>query len=177
MLKQGSKIALLDLILEKLGHSTEAYSTTPIIEIIFYYKINEGKVSPSIFNDKAKIILPKYQVFYKNKLPITYKLEDYGVIKYYKNNIYTIFNGKAVIMLEKKEENNQIIHEVKYFKNSNLLFEWTDKFIGENYLVRSIGNSTYHYKEGELILIRTERKTTPITKTKVDKNVHNRILT
>ena len=80
-------------------------------------------------------------------------------------------------MLEKKEDNNQIIHEVKYYKNSNLLFEWTDKFLAEDYFVRSIGNSTYHFKQGEVILIRTNKKTTPISKTKVDKVVYNRILT
>ena len=166
---KGSKIALLDLILEKLGHSTEAYSTTPIIEIIFYYKINEGKIIPNIDNSKGSITLPKFQLFYKNKLPIAYKPEDYGVISWNAGNYYSIYTDKAHIMLEKKENNGEIIYDVKYFKNKKLVFTWIDKLIAEDYLVRSIGNSTYHYIKGRLELIRTERKTSPISKTKVNK--------
>ena len=65
---------------------------------------------------------------------------------------------------------DNIIH-AKYFKLNKLLFEWTDKYLREDYLVRSIGNSTYHFINGELSLVRTERKSSPISKTNIDKNL------
>ena len=39
-INKDCKNDLLELILDRLGHSNEAYNSAHIIEIIFYYKIN-----------------------------------------------------------------------------------------------------------------------------------------
>ena len=48
VINKTSKKDLIDLIVERLGHSTESYSSVPINEIIFLYKINNGEDRKSV---------------------------------------------------------------------------------------------------------------------------------
>ena len=89
-----------------------------------------------------------YQTFYSNKLPIAYTLEEYGKIIIDNPNYAIInLNTKTFIIIEKSLVDNKVVYNIKYLKNSNIMFTWTDTFIEPNYIIREIGKSTYHYKD------------------------------
>lgn len=96
-------------------------------------------------------MLCKGQVFYKNKLPIAYTPEGYGniLVKNKDNTFYILAYNKAQIIIEVSKQNDDIISVVKYMKNNKVIFEWVDTIINNNYLLRSIGSSIYHFLEGE----------------------------
>lgn len=153
---------LLDLLLNRIDLLSDAYKTTPITDIIFYYIVMDGEITPNITKNNKTI--PNYHIFFKNKLPIAYKPEEYGSILLQNDNLFIISNGKAQIILEKSIENKNIKYDVKYLKNNKVIFEWIDRLIEPNYLVRSIGSSVYHFIDGELTLIRSEKKLAPLNK-------------
>jgi hypothetical protein len=107
----------------------------------------------------------KYQIFYKNKLPIGLLPTDYGYILHQKDNIYTIrYNNKVIIILETFPDKNI----VQYIKNNTLMYKWTDKIIdsmeggSNNKFIRTIGKSSYEYHNKELVLVKTIKKTNPL---------------
>jgi hypothetical protein len=110
----------------------------------------------------------KYQSFYNIKLPIAFNPEDYGVIRYHRNNFYIINLGKNIqIELEilKNEDGLHYKNDVKFYKNNNLTYHWVDQLvdpINKNYFKRFIGKSTYYIKDKEIILTKFTKNTGPI---------------
>jgi len=76
---------------------------------------------------------------------------------------------------------NQTVNYIKYFKNNNLLFTWSDTIISlsENKIIRRIGKSIIHYEDGELSLYTTVKKTRPIEPKKLPKinQLNNKFIT
>ena len=142
-----AKDDLILYIINRLGVSNEAYLTTPIISIIISYGIRTGVVKNlviSTFNpDKSS-----HHIYYNSKLPIGTKPNEYGKILSSKENLYFISNGKAFITLTIEGK----INTINYYKDGQLLYSWTDKIINDNYFIREIGKSCYHFKNNKLIL-------------------------
>jgi hypothetical protein len=168
---------------DRLQISTEAYKSIPISSIVFSYGIRLGEITPTVGQKQDKNI--KYQVYYRNELPIAMVPEDYGLILSKINNTYTISvnRGKlnAIIILTiKKGRDNQTVNHIKYFKNNNLLFTWTDNIISfeEKKFIRKIGKSIIHYENGEFSLYTTIKKTRPIIKKQIiEDQLNNRFIT
>jgi len=175
-----SKIDIIEYFYNKISLSNEAYSTTPIKSIIFSYGIREGKIDHSINDIAISNIDTKFQTYYKNKLPIvnTGSVNEYGKILSSNNDQYTIFvNSKTIIILDMSIINNQQVNSIKYIKNGQLLFNWTDTIINKNSIIREIGKSIYYYENKELILVKVIKKSKPIEKINVNKSLDSRIIT
>jgi DNA polymerase type B, organellar and viral len=167
---------------DRLQISTEAYKSIPISSIVFSYGIRLGEITPTVGQKQDKNI--KYQVYYRNELPIAMVPEDYGLILSQINNTYTISvnRGKlnAIIILTIKNKGDQTVNHIKYFKNNNLLFTWTDNIISfeEKKFIRKIGKSIIHYENGEFSLYTTIKKTRPIIKKQIiEDQLNNRFIT
>jgi len=150
-INQSSKEELLQYLLSRLTLSNESYIVTPILSIIFSYGIRNGKIIPDLVIGNKET---KYQIYYNNKLPIAIKPEDYGNVLTKKNNQYIISVSKdVIIILDSQMKSKTKINKIQYLKNGQILFTWTDKIINEYSFIREIGKSSYHYENGELILL------------------------
>ena len=160
-------------LVDKIGLLSEGYTTSKVIEIDFFHLlVNSELPKESKFKVNNKVE-KNYQLFYRNRLPIAYSIEEYGTILSKSNGVYFIASGKAQIMLTKVDN---IIH-AKYFKLNKLLFEWTDEIIDTNYLIRKIGKSTYHFKDYDLDLLQIDKSFILVEKTKVNKTFKNNVIT
>jgi len=170
----SSKANLSQFIKDRLSISNENYKTITIQSVIFSYGIREGEIAPKIGPIQNKNI--KYQIYYRNELPIAMLPEDYGLILSKINNTYTISieKGKhnALIILMIPNIGNQIVNHIKYFKNNKLLFSWTDTIVSleDKKFIRGIGKSIIHYEDGEISLYTTIKKTSPMVPKKSAKN-------
>lgn len=168
--KDGITSFLLDLI----DLSNESYKNIPIKSIIFSYGVRKGKIINE-FPSTDKTVTSQHHIFYKNKLPIGVIPSDYGKIIMNANNTFFIspFNLKNIYITLQSEGD---INKIKYIKNGNVLFTWTDTIVNkeEKLLIRTLGKSTIHFKDGEIILQKQERKTTGITNKILPKN-NNRL--
>jgi len=164
---------LISFIKDKLVIGNENYKITPITSIIFSYGIRKGSITPMVNKIENKNI--KYQIYYKNQLPVAFLPEDYGIVLSKISNTYTISVNKgkkaATIILTIKKEGSLTVNYIKYFKNNNLLFTWTDTIdsLSENKFTRRIGKSILHYENSDLILYTTIKKSSPIIPKKVSK--------
>lgn len=178
-----SKNDIIEYLHSRISLSNEAYSTTPIKSLIFSFGIREGKLDSNNLGretDNKSNIETKFQLYYKHKLPIliTGKINEYGRILSSSNNQYTIFvNNNTLILLESLIENNQQVNKVKYIRNGQIIYNWTDTVIGLTNVVREIGKSVYYYENGELVLIKIEKKSKAMEITKTRKKINNKIIT
>jgi len=77
-INNSSKGYLLQFLKDKLSVGNETYKITPIRSIIFSYGFREGKSTPSLGPTLNKNL--KYQIYYRNELPICMLPEEYGSI-------------------------------------------------------------------------------------------------
>jgi transcriptional accessory protein Tex/SPT6 len=131
VINNNNKDNILLFIKDRFNLSNEAYKNTPVSSIIFSYGIREGEFTSTLENKTPKNV--NYQTYYRNELPIAKLPDDYGLILSQINNTYTISinRGKknAIINLTVKKLDNQTVNHIKYFKNNNLLFTWTDTIL------------------------------------------------
>jgi hypothetical protein len=164
----SSKDILIEFIKDKLNLSNENYKITPVISVRISYGNIEGEYKYSLDLSKRNNKNIKYQVYYRNELPIAMVPEDYGAILSKLDNNYTITvnRGKhnALINLTVKNIGNQTINHIRYIKNNKLLFSWTDTILSleEKKFIRKIGKSIIHYEDGEISLYTTIKKTSPM---------------
>jgi len=176
--KNASKDMLIKYLKNIINLSFEAYKDIPISSIIFSYGIRDGIVISSLIKESKDI---KYHIYYKNELPIAMLPEDYGIILSKFDNNYTISvnRGKksSIIILTVNIINNQTVNNIKYFKDNNLLFTWTDTIISleKKKFIRRIGKSILHYENSELVLYTIIKKTSSMAPKKLPKN--NKLLT
>ena len=158
---------LLSFLLDRIGLLEDAYKNIPINSIIFSYGIRVGKVNSTIEGELGKTKNIKFQTFYRNKLPLVTKPEDYGKVHYRIGNTYTIGVDKNTVIILEQKDNTNI---VKYIKNNTLLFEWKDTIDSPNKFVREIGKSIYHFEDGNIKLYKLQKKTTGMTNKVLPKN-------
>src|SRR6266568_4926831 len=142
--------------------------------IIFSYGIRDGKIDQITSDISVSNIHTKFQTFYKNKLPIVNSgnPSEYGKILSKNNDQYTIFvNNKTIIILNLLFKDNEQVNNIKYIKNGQTLFNWTDTIINKNCIVRDIGKSAYYYENMELILVKSIKNYKAIEKVKVSKKL------
>jgi hypothetical protein len=77
-INKDNKEDLLIYLMDRIGLSNEAYKSIPISNIIFSYGIRNGQITPTIGPAQNKDGAIKYQIYYKNKLPIVTNPEKYG---------------------------------------------------------------------------------------------------
>lgn len=113
----------------------------------------------------------KYQIYYKNKLPIVTSPEEYGKVIAKYNNLYIISLAKniSVHLFQGKEGDHQV-NRIEYIKIGNILFTWKDNIVAPNSFIRNIDKSTIHYIKGEIVLYKIQKKTMGITKKVLPKN-------
>ena len=179
-LNSSSLLHLIQYIKDSLTIANDNYRVIPIQSLIFSYGIREGEINPTIGVIKKNI---KYQNYYKNKLPIAMIPEDYGLVLNKINNNYTIsidtsrgqglsVRARAIIIINVKREGDKTINHVKYFKDNNLLFTWTDTIecFTKKKFIRRIGKSILYYEDGDLTLYTIIKKTRAMLPKKIGKN-------
>lgn len=134
-----AKSDYIDYIFNYIDLMNEIYKDKPIKSVLFSYGIRQGKLIPSIstnFNDQST-----FQTYYNNKLPIAFKPEEYGKIAEQIGDFYIINVAKNVfIYLTQSSINGILTNSIKYIKNSKTLFEWTDKLVEPNYIIRALAS-------------------------------------
>lgn len=173
---QDNKEDILNYIMDRIGLSNEAYKSIPISSIIFSYGIRKGIINSTIgsplftFREGQNKDI-KYQIYYRNKLPIVTTPEEYGKVIAKYNNLYIISLAKniSVHLFQEKEGDHQV-NRIEYIKNGNILFTWKDTIVAPNSFIRNIGKSTIHYINGEIVLYKIQKKTMGITKKVLPKN-------
>lgn len=91
------KEMLIDYLLDKLSVSNEHYTQTALSSIIFSYGIRKGEIESDLLTKTNSKL--KFQTYYNNKLPIGIKPEDLGRVSNKKDNLYTIFLGKNIMLI------------------------------------------------------------------------------
>lgn len=172
-INKNSLDGLIHFLKDKLAFGNENYKITPVSSIVFSYGIRDGAITPAINTTENKNI--NYQIYYRNQLPLACKPEDYGTILSKISNTFTISVNQdkkaAIIILQVKKEDGKTVNYIKYFKNNNLLFSWTDTInsFKKNNFIRRIGKSILQYENGELALYTTIKKTSSILPKKASK--------
>lgn len=170
---------LIEYLIDRMRTTNEDYLNIPISSITFYHEIREGKINPVINTDTK---LTNFQIFYNSKLPIGFKPEEYGVILKQIGNIYDIIINKRSRMYL---ESNGLTNSCQLIRNNRTIFTWIDTLTSKPgspvTLIREIGKSMYYYEQingvYNLILVKTIKKFKSITKTNINKNRNNKIIT
>lgn len=89
--------------MDKIGLSFLAYKSIPISSIIFSYGNRDGSTTNILGHNSKKEKNIKYQIYYKNNLPITTRPEGFGKIIRQKDNEYTISVNKNIFILRNIE--------------------------------------------------------------------------
>ena len=177
IINKTSKDELIQTIKNIINISFETYKESPIISIIFSNGIRTGEITPKLSSGKVKRnISYNYHTYYNNKLPIAIIPEEYGLVLSEIDNHYTIITeSNATILLIHDKEN--MVNNIKYFKDKKLLFTWTDTIISliDRKFIRKIGKSILHYENGELSLYSIIKKTKPIKVNKFNNIPHSKL--
>ena len=140
-LNRGNKEQLIEYINDKISLVQNSYFSEPINSIIISYGIRKGVLNESTLDIKPALNID-HHIYYNNKLPISLLPSDYGKILYQStdNLTYLIASKKNIqLLLEVKEGN----HYIKYFKNSQLMYEWKDIINPiDKSITREIGKTT-----------------------------------
>jgi hypothetical protein len=178
-LDEESKQQIIEYIYDKITTIQDSYFSEPVQSIIISYGIRKGKLEQTSLNLKPITEL-SHHVFYNNKLPIALLPSHYGRIVYQSeqkdgNFTYLINPSKNIqLLLEVKEGN----HYIKYFKNSQLMYEWIDYInLKENSLIREIGKTTIYCKDGEVIWVKVLKSFRKIISKKVNPHLNENFIT
>jgi hypothetical protein len=188
---KSNKNDILEYLNSRISLSNEAYTTTPIKSLIFSYGVRSGKLiqSENEINGFSENSLSsdnknKFQIYYKNKLPIIKSglVNEYGKVisknKTKDGDLFTIYVNKDIIIilsiclntLDSNSiiygEREQQVNKVKYIKKGRTIFKWSDRILDNNCVIREIGKSIYYYEDGELSLIKVEKKSKAIKQLK-----------
>jgi len=151
-----TKKELLEYILERFALSDESYKSVSIIGLIFSYNFRKGKIKGTFSKIDSKTSTHIIDSKNRTRLPIAYRIEDYGKIILKLNlednkKFYEISLGKNKT-LKIIQDNN--INKVSYFKKGIEIYSWTDKInsIENKELNRTINNRTFFFKNGEVLL-------------------------
>jgi len=178
---------LIELLFEKLLITHESYNEIPIKAVIISYGIRKGKIISSINAIPRLMQLEKdggisvsginnkknHHVYYNHKLPIALNPLDYGdligqfgqitVVSFKKFYNIIIDSSPSLALSEgdnpRKGEN---IKKIKYFKNGQLLYEWTDHIKEDKSLIREIGKTSFLWKDGVIQWTKILKETKPI---------------
>lgn len=169
--------------------------------IFLIYLINQkkneitGYSGQSSNNPLTQASKSKFQTYYNNKLPIVKSglVSEYGKVI---SEIKTANGFQFVLYLNKDinivlsvwtkpldfnynvyGEREQQVNNIKYIKKGITILKWTDRILGDNKIIRELGKSVYHYENGELQIIKVEKKTRSIQSIKVSKKLESKIIT
>ena len=101
--------------------------------------------------------------------------------------MYVFLNTHYLLSKDKFQElnnNNDILNvnlktnEVVLFNNSSTILSFKDTILAHNSVIRTIDNNSYHYIDGEVIIINElTNKFKHITKSFTEKNINNNFMT
>lgn len=168
------KVFYCDHIKDLLTLKNENYTTEPILNIIFSYKIKNGHIEPRTINTSVPT-----QNHYNNKLPLCYNPNDYGKIILQTSNKYVIAVNKNVnVIIEKcKDELDREFNYVKYLKNNSVLYDWNDYYINDFTFERHLGKSIYRIENGEIVLRKVIKSTNTIKPIQIEDKINSKIIT
>ena len=90
----------------------------------------------------------KYQNYKHYKLPITINPLDYGKLIFKNDNIFIMqITAKTIALITQFD----LINEVKFFKEGDLVFIYRDHKTDENTFVRTLENKKFTFKNNELV--------------------------
>jgi hypothetical protein len=141
-----SKQQIIEYINDKIGLVQNSYFSEPIQSIIISYGIRKGKLEQTSLDLISTQPNLSHHIYYNNNLPITIEPSNYGKIIFQSddNKTYLIAPKKNTQLLIEIKEGN---HHIKYFKNSQLMYEWIDKINTEEnslFRVASLGKTTIY---------------------------------
>jgi len=145
-----NKDNLISFLFDKINLTFESYNNSPIKSLIISYGIRKGKTIPSLqptpLVEREDEIKKHQHIYYNHKLPIALNPLDYGKLIGQLGDT-TIVSFKKYYNLAIKTEANK--NHIKYYKNGELLHDWTDYIKEDNSLIREIGKTTFLWKDGE----------------------------
>jgi hypothetical protein len=68
---------------------------------------------------------------------------------------YSIVKGNYRFEIN-QDDNNRFVNI--FYKNNNLIIKFTDNFINENYFIRTIKNSQFHFKNNKNVITIKDKK-------------------
>jgi hypothetical protein len=95
----NSKSEILGYFKDRVRVLVENYKVIPLSHLIFSYGIRKGKAPSTMKFDSKKAFgskNAKFQVYYRNELPIAMLPEDYGTILSKLGNNYTILVNRGM---------------------------------------------------------------------------------
>jgi len=153
---KDNKTELLEYILERFALKDESYKSIPINGLIFSYNIKKGKIKGMFTNKNidSKTFSMILDTKNRTRLPVAYKIEDYGKIILELNlpdnkKFYEIKIGKGKTLRIIQDKN---INEITYLKNNNEIINWTDKIVNSTELSRKINNKVIYFKDDKVLL-------------------------
>jgi len=108
----------------------------------------------------------------RTKLPVAYKIEDYGKIILELNltnnkKFFEVLLGKNRTLKIIQDEN---INEISYLNKNTEIINWTDKIISNTELIRTIKDKIIKFKENGVVLTSASSKFKTIKKLKLSKS-------
>ena len=167
----------IDYIQDLLSIKTEAYISEPVNNIIFSYKIKEGIIESRIINTK-----PPVHNYYNTKLPLSNNPKDYGRVLLQTENkrLQAIaMNRNTTIIIEECKDGakrDRKYNYVKFLKNNNILYEWSDYYINEYTFERQLGKSSYKIENGEIVLTKIIKSSNNIKPIQTENNLNNKFI-
>lgn len=173
------KSNLLFFHLNDFDEYNEVFKETIAIYIKYRY-LNMSKVeNKPLLVDVRKNKNITTHLINKVQIPSMYDTNQWGIIKYKKDKvnftIYSIIRGNYRFEVIQTLSSRDI---TIFNENNNLILEFNDKFESENYFIRTIKNTHYHFKDDKIVLNIKENKNTKfISKVKQDNVINQNIIT
>jgi hypothetical protein len=158
-------------ILNNLEDKSDYYKETSLKSMIFSYTIKKGKAKEKITFDNLDL---RYQNFQHHKLPITMNPLKYGKLIKQVDNEYTIQISKTNVVLITQFDD---LNSVKFFKEGDFIYEYTDHKINDSTFVRSLENKKFTFKNNELVLLTIDKSLKYIESLKPRDILNNKIIT
>jgi hypothetical protein len=94
--------------------------------------------------------MTKFQNYKHYKLPITINPLEYGKLLVQISDLFILqFNKTNIAIINQFKDHNKI----KFYREGDLIFNYTDHKIDNNTFVRSLENRKFTFKNGELISV------------------------
>lgn len=169
-LNKEDKKYIIEYISNIIELQNNYYLEMPIIKLAFSYGIRDGKAIV-----KSQVQNTNYHNYYHYLFPITFNPLEYGKLIFHSGNNYIVqINLRNVAVIETKEG---VENCVKIYKEGQLIFEYTDKYIDQNSYCRVIGKNKFTFINNELHLTVSEKTSSFIKKVKAPLKFNTKFIT
>jgi len=176
-LKKDDKEYYIQHIINILYHKNDEYKTQILTEAIINFGQRQGRIDKKPLNLESIQKSVFYQNYKKHKLPVTMDPIKYGKLIYfdeYKNTYLVQITDKSIASINVKDG----INTVEIIREGDIVMKYTDQMLNENYILRKIGNNTYHYTlDGNLNLTKVIKPHRYMKTQQKSVHINNKFLT